>query len=82
MDLCSKNRTAPVPDGAPPPRVEVPPPRTNGWSWPPHPLQLLAWGLFGFFAVTGLGVFVPLLPPHWLPAGYIVSFTLCTTTLI
>ncbi|KAK5909080.1 hypothetical protein CgunFtcFv8_017083 [Champsocephalus gunnari] len=58
---------------APPPRVEGPPPRTNGWSWPPHPLQLLAWGLFGFFAVTGLGVFVPLLPPHWLPAGYICT---------
>ncbi|XP_033968788.1 LOW QUALITY PROTEIN: palmitoyltransferase ZDHHC1 [Trematomus bernacchii] len=82
MDLCSKNRTAPVPDGAPPPRVEVPPPRTNGWSWPPHPLQLLAWGLFGFFAVTGLGVFVPLLPPHWLPAGYICTGVMFLSHLV
>lgn len=48
--------------------------RTNGWSWPPHPFQLLAWLLYLYFAVTGFGVFVPLLPPHWIPAGYIVSF--------
>ncbi|XP_061560787.1 palmitoyltransferase ZDHHC1 isoform X7 [Phycodurus eques] len=57
--------------GAAPP----PPPcsRTNGWSWPPHPLQMLAWLLYAYFAVVGLGVFVPLLPAHWMPAGYICT---------
>ncbi|XP_057714014.1 palmitoyltransferase ZDHHC1 isoform X2 [Corythoichthys intestinalis] len=47
--------------------------RTNGWSWPPHPLQLLAWLLYAYFAAVGLGVLVPLLPAHWLPAGYICT---------
>ncbi|XP_028812856.1 palmitoyltransferase ZDHHC1 isoform X2 [Denticeps clupeoides] len=72
MDGCSKNpnRTAPVNEG--PRRPDLPLcSRTNGWSWPPHPFQLLAWLLYVYFAVTGFGVFVPLLPPHWIPAGYI-----------
>lgn len=77
MDVCNKNpnRTAPVTDGEPR-RGDIPLcSRTNGWSWPPHPFQLLAWLLYLYFAVTGFGVFVPLLPTHWIPAGYIVSFT-------
>ncbi|XP_051703154.1 palmitoyltransferase ZDHHC1 isoform X2 [Oryctolagus cuniculus] len=44
--------------------------RRNGWSWPPHPLQIVAWLLYLFFAVIGFGVLVPLLPHHWMPAGY------------
>lgn len=79
MDVCSKNsnRTAPVSEGGPR-RADVPLcSRTNGWSWPPHPFQLLAWLLYLYFAVTGFGVFVPLLPTHWIPAGYIVSL-LCS----
>lgn len=75
MDVCSKNsnRTAPVSEGLPR-RADVPLcSRTNGWSWPPHPFQLLAWLLYLYFAVTGFGVFVPLLPTYWIPAGYIVS---------
>ncbi|XP_056121309.1 palmitoyltransferase ZDHHC1 isoform X1 [Rhinichthys klamathensis goyatoka] len=75
MDVCSKNsnRTAPVSEGGPR-RADVPLcSRTNGWSWPPHPFQLLAWLLYLFFAVTGFGVFVPLLPTHWIPAGYICT---------
>lgn len=75
MDVCSKisNRTAPVSEGVPR-RADVPLcSRTNGWSWPPHPFQLLAWLLYLYFAVTGFGVCVPLLPTHWIPAGYIVS---------
>lgn len=75
MDVCSRNpnRTAPVGEDGPQ-RADVPLcSRTNGWSWPPHPFQLLAWLLYIFFAVTGFGVFVPLLPAHWIPAGYIVS---------
>uniref|UniRef100_A0A8C9XBI0 Palmitoyltransferase n=1 Tax=Sander lucioperca TaxID=283035 RepID=A0A8C9XBI0_SANLU len=73
MDVCSKNRTAPLnADG--PQRANVPLcSRTNGWSWPPHPFQLLAWLLYVYFAVTGFGVFVPLLPAHWIPAGYICT---------
>ncbi|MEQ2192455.1 putative palmitoyltransferase zdhhc1, partial [Xenoophorus captivus] len=83
MDVCGRNpnRTAPVSEDAPR-RSDVPLcSRTNGWSWPPHPFQLLAWLLYVYFAVTGFGVFVPLLPAHWIPAGYIVSF-LCTGTSV
>uniref|UniRef100_UPI0037E9B6F3 palmitoyltransferase ZDHHC1 isoform X2 n=1 Tax=Semicossyphus pulcher TaxID=241346 RepID=UPI0037E9B6F3 len=75
MDVCSKNpnRTAPVGEDDPH-RADVPLcSRTNGWSWPPHPFQLLAWLLYVYFAVTGFGVFVPLLPAHWIPAGYICT---------
>lgn len=75
MDVCFKNpnRTVPVADDGLR-RADVPfCSRTNGWSWPPHPFQLLAWLLYIYFAITGFGVFVPLLPPHWIPAGYIVS---------
>ncbi|TRY56522.1 hypothetical protein DNTS_015670 [Danionella cerebrum] len=67
------NRTAPVREGGPS-RADVPLcSRTNGWSWPLHPFQFLAWLLYLFFAVTGFGVFVPLLPTHWIPAGYICT---------
>uniref|UniRef100_A0A8B9K573 Palmitoyltransferase n=1 Tax=Astyanax mexicanus TaxID=7994 RepID=A0A8B9K573_ASTMX len=75
MDICGRNpnRTAPVSDGQPR-RGDLPLcSRTNGWSWPPHPFQLLAWLLYLYFAVTGFGVFVPLLPSHWIPAGYICT---------
>ncbi|XP_026071038.1 probable palmitoyltransferase ZDHHC1 isoform X2 [Carassius auratus] len=75
MDVCSKNsnRTAPVSEGVPR-SANVPLcSRTNGWSWPPHPFQLLAWLLYLYFAVTAFGVFVPLLPKHWIPAGYICT---------
>ncbi|XP_040897774.1 palmitoyltransferase ZDHHC1 isoform X2 [Toxotes jaculatrix] len=75
MDACSRNpnRTAPVAEDGPH-RVDVPLcSRTNGWSWPPHPFQLLAWLLYVYFAVTSFGVFVPLLPAHWIPAGYICT---------
>ncbi|XP_024911250.1 palmitoyltransferase ZDHHC1 [Cynoglossus semilaevis] len=75
MDVCRRNpnRTAPVSEDSPH-RVDVPLcSRTNGWSWPPHPFQLLAWLLYIYFAITSLGVFVPLLPAHWIPAGYICT---------
>ncbi|KAM8877930.1 palmitoyltransferase ZDHHC1 [Synchiropus picturatus] len=75
MDTCSPNpnRTAPAAEEVHPPGDMSACSRTNGWSWPPHPLQLLAWLLYVYFAVTGLGVFVPLLPRHWIPAGYICT---------
>ncbi|XP_041846582.1 LOW QUALITY PROTEIN: palmitoyltransferase ZDHHC1 [Melanotaenia boesemani] len=83
MDVCSRNpnRTAPVGEGVPP-HADVPLcSRTNGWTWPPHPFQLLAWTLYIYFAVTGLGVFVPLLPAHWIPAGYICTGIMFTCHL-
>lgn len=79
MDVCGRNpnRTAPVNEDTPR-QADVPLcSRTNGWTWPPHPFQLLAWLLYLYFAITGFGVFVPLLPTHWIPAGYIVS-SLCS----
>lgn len=75
MEVCSKNpnRTAPVGEEGVR-RLDAPLcSRTNGWSWPPHPFQMLAWLLYAYFAITGFGVFVPLLPPHWIPAGYICT---------
>ncbi|XP_075874176.1 palmitoyltransferase ZDHHC1 isoform X2 [Nelusetta ayraudi] len=83
MEVCSKNpnRTVPVADDGLQ-RATVPLcSRTNGWSWPPHPFQLLAWLLYVYFAITGFGVFVPLLPPHWIPAGYICTGVMFTCHL-
>ncbi|XP_068022665.1 palmitoyltransferase ZDHHC1 isoform X2 [Melanerpes formicivorus] len=45
--------------------------RRNGWSWPLHLFQLTAWLLYLFYALVGFGILVPLLPPHWLLAGYV-----------
>lgn len=84
MNICNKpsNKTAPEKSvwTAPPAQPSGPSPelqgqrsRRNGWSWPPHPLQIVAWLLYLFFAVIGFGVLVPLLPHHWVPAGYAVS---------
>nr|XP_020458332.1 probable palmitoyltransferase ZDHHC1 isoform X2 [Monopterus albus] len=75
MDVCSRNpnRTVPVGEDGPHRADLRLCSRTNGWSWPPHPFQLLAWLLYVYFAVTGFGVFVPLLPAHWIPAGYICT---------
>uniref|UniRef100_A0A3Q4G735 Palmitoyltransferase n=1 Tax=Neolamprologus brichardi TaxID=32507 RepID=A0A3Q4G735_NEOBR len=75
MDVCCRNpnRTAPVGEDGPRRADVLLCSRTNGWSWPPHPFQLLAWLLYIYFAVTGFGIFVPLLPAHWIPAGYICT---------
>ncbi|XP_037018581.2 tubulin polymerization-promoting protein family member 3 isoform X4 [Artibeus jamaicensis] len=80
MNICNKpsNKTAPeksvwtAPSQAsgPSPELQGQRSRRNGWSWPPHPLQIVAWLLYLFFAVIGFGVLVPLLPYHWVPAGY------------
>ncbi|XP_041125044.1 palmitoyltransferase ZDHHC1 isoform X1 [Polyodon spathula] len=76
MNICSKNpnRTAPENEaGTSLPADLSQCSRTNGWSWPPHPFQLLAWLLYIYFAVIGFGIFIPLLPTHWVPAGYICT---------
>lgn len=90
MNICNKpsNKTAPeksvwtAPAQAsrPSPELQGQRSRRNGWSWPPHPLQIVAWLLYLFFAVIGFGVLVPLLPHHWVPAGYAVSLGKCGTS--
>lgn len=75
MNICTKhhNKTAPEQDRRT--HSEEPPQtcRTNGWSWPPHPLQILAWLTYFFFTVVYFGILIPLLPHHWVPAGYICT---------
>nr|XP_055161564.1 palmitoyltransferase ZDHHC1 isoform X2 [Nyctereutes procyonoides] len=90
MNICNKpsNKTAPeksvwtapVQASRPSPELQGQRSRRNGWSWPPHPLQIVAWLLYLFFAVIGFGVLVPLLPHHWVPAGYAVSLGKCGTS--
>lgn len=87
MNICNKpsNKTAPEKNvwtapaqaSGPSPELQGQRSRRNGWSWPPHPLQIVAWLLYLFFAVIGFGVLVPLLPHHWVPAGYAVSLGKC-----
>ncbi|NXJ85808.1 ZDHC1 palmitoyltransferase, partial [Trogon melanurus] len=73
MNICNKppNKTAPENLGEAAPEVQVHRARRNGWSWPLHLFQIIAWLLYVFFALVGFGVLIPLLPRHWLPAGYI-----------
>ncbi|XP_014736227.1 PREDICTED: probable palmitoyltransferase ZDHHC1 isoform X3 [Sturnus vulgaris] len=73
MNICNKphNKIAPEDLGEVVPEVKVQRARRNGWSWPLHLFQIIAWLLFLFFALVGFGILVPLLPRHWLPAGYI-----------
>ncbi|NXE26744.1 ZDHC1 palmitoyltransferase, partial [Ardeotis kori] len=73
MNICNKpsNKTAPENLSEAFPEVQVQRARRNGWSWPLHIFQIIAWLLYLFFALVGFGILVPLLPRHWLPAGYI-----------
>ncbi|NWU10425.1 ZDHC1 palmitoyltransferase, partial [Cephalopterus ornatus] len=73
MNICNKPHNKIVPEdlGEAVPEVQVPRARRNGWSWPLHLFQIIAWLLYLFFALVGFGILVPLLPRHWLPAGYI-----------
>ncbi|XP_043937307.1 palmitoyltransferase ZDHHC1 isoform X2 [Protopterus annectens] len=83
MSFCSKNLNKIVPqEGAATSKDYSQHFRVNGWSWPPHPLQILAWAAYMFLAVTGFGVFVPLLPHHWVPAGYICTGVMFACHLI
>ncbi|NXL62896.1 ZDHC1 palmitoyltransferase, partial [Chordeiles acutipennis] len=73
MNICNKapNKIAPENWDEAVPEVRVQRARRNGWSWPLHLFQITAWLLYLFFALVGFGILVPLLPRHWLPAGYI-----------
>ncbi|XP_053305580.1 palmitoyltransferase ZDHHC1 [Spea bombifrons] len=56
--------------------------RKNGWSWPPHPLQFVAWTTYIFFTIVAFGVLLPLLPQNWLAAGYICTGALFAFHLV
>ncbi|NXG79587.1 ZDHC1 palmitoyltransferase, partial [Baryphthengus martii] len=73
MSICNKppNKIAPENLGEAVPEVQVQRARRNGWSWPLHLFQFIAWLLYLLFALVGFGILVPLLPRHWLPAGYV-----------
>ncbi|NXH43730.1 ZDHC1 palmitoyltransferase, partial [Dicaeum eximium] len=73
MNICNKphNKISPEDLGKAVPEAKAQRARRNGWSWPLHLFQIIAWLLFLFFALVGFGILVPLLPRHWLPAGYI-----------
>lgn len=75
MNICNKSHNKIVPEdlGEAVPEVKAQRARRNGWSWPLHLFQIIAWLLFLFFALVGFGILVPLLPRHWVPVGYIVS---------
>ncbi|XP_020389504.1 palmitoyltransferase ZDHHC1 isoform X1 [Rhincodon typus] len=45
--------------------------RTNGWTWPLHPYQIICWIICLYFVTVVFGILIPLLPSHWVPAGYI-----------
>ena len=53
--------------------LEEEPSRDNGWSCPPHPLQIIAWVTVIVLAILHNTCLVPALPTSWQPAGYIVS---------
>jgi len=50
--------------------------RVNGWSWPPHPFQLIAWAVLVFIALFFYLVTIPALVFHIQIACYAVSLLL------
>lgn len=50
-------------------------PRRNGWNWPWHPLQILAWVFIVFFTISYFGFLVHYIPGAWRSIGYIVSLS-------
>ncbi|XP_078687702.1 palmitoyltransferase ZDHHC1-like isoform X7 [Branchiostoma floridae x Branchiostoma belcheri] len=46
-------------------------PRKNGWSWPLHPFQFIAWIFILYFGTVHFGILVPVMPTEWQMAGYI-----------
>uniref|UniRef100_A0A8C0J915 Uncharacterized protein n=1 Tax=Chelonoidis abingdonii TaxID=106734 RepID=A0A8C0J915_CHEAB len=73
MNICNKppNKTAPEKEGETTAEVQSQHSRRNGWSWPLHPFQIIAWLLYLFFALIGFGILVPLLPHHWPFLNYV-----------
>jgi palmitoyltransferase ZDHHC1/11 len=57
-------------------------PRKNGWNWPPHPLQCLAWLFVLLFPVLVNGVIAPVVSQRWQPAVYFVFGSLHIITTL
>ncbi|KAG7476238.1 putative palmitoyltransferase ZDHHC11 [Solea senegalensis] len=49
--------------------------RRNGWSWPPHILQVVGWLVIGYLAIVSFGIYIPLLPLPWNYILYSVTGT-------
>jgi len=47
--------------------------RSNGWSWPPHPFQLIAWAVLIYIALFYYLTAVPALVAGVQIACYVVS---------
>nr|XP_032813467.1 probable palmitoyltransferase ZDHHC11B [Petromyzon marinus]XP_032813468.1 probable palmitoyltransferase ZDHHC11B [Petromyzon marinus] len=48
-------------------------PRKNGWSWPLHLQQIIAWLAITYFVTVAFGACFPLMRSHWQPLAYIVT---------
>ena len=64
---------SPGPDHDFPVEHEVYCPRHNGWSFPWHPFQLIAWFFILLFTVTHYGILAFYVPGLWRIAAYAVS---------
>ncbi|XP_049504273.1 palmitoyltransferase ZDHHC11-like [Panthera uncia] len=65
MDLCSRSQRGALREAS---RKQASPrrwSRVNGWSWPLHTFQAVAWITLFILAFANFGIFVPLLPPNW-----------------
>uniref|UniRef100_T1J268 Palmitoyltransferase n=1 Tax=Strigamia maritima TaxID=126957 RepID=T1J268_STRMM len=48
-------------------------PRKNGFSWPPHPIQVLGWIFLITFEIVYVGAVVPSLPSNWILSFHIIN---------
>ncbi|XP_047704441.1 palmitoyltransferase ZDHHC11-like isoform X5 [Prionailurus viverrinus] len=65
MDLCGRSQRGALREAS---RKQASPrrwSRVNGWSWPLHTFQAVAWTTLFILAFANFGIFVPLLPPNW-----------------
>lgn len=77
MSCCSRRlrRTSPADAISRTELILSKPPRMNGWSWPLQPFQVLGWLLYGYLAIVGFGIYIPLLPLPWSHLVSAVSLT-------
>ncbi|XP_053749658.1 palmitoyltransferase ZDHHC11-like isoform X1 [Panthera pardus] len=65
MDLCSWCQRGALREASRKPASPRHWSRVNGWSWPLHTFQVVAWIILFILAFTNFCIFVPLLPPNW-----------------
>ncbi|XP_058579546.1 palmitoyltransferase ZDHHC11-like [Neofelis nebulosa] len=65
MDLCSWCQKGALREASRKPASPRRWSRVNGWSWPLHTFQVVAWTILFILAFTNFCIFVPLLPPNW-----------------